>query len=267
MARPSVPSLGHTMQHTGTRLAVAIALVVAASSPACGSDNHPAGVGDELSSGGAGADVGASGNGGGSGKGGSSGTGAGTSHGGTTGGGADGSGLDGGDGVDGSVGAHGGGGRSGAAGRSSTGGESGAGGMPLTDAGRRHDPYVDAGRPVTPGSIGTGSVPCDGTPGNACGSGAACCAKSYAPARECVMGFTDCSCYAEGSCPLLGCDGPEDCPGAKCCATVTMDGNVGTTWCKSSCESAELEVCKAPSDCSASDAVCLAFGAGILTCN
>ncbi|HEX4339981.1 MAG TPA: hypothetical protein VH062_28935 [Polyangiaceae bacterium] len=242
---------------------LALGCFVAVFAIACGSDSHPPGVGDDL-----GTDASGSG-----GKGGASGkNGAGGGHAAVDGGTAD-SGI-GGSGADAGLG--GGATNGGSAGRdASSGGGPGAGGTgsggrPATDGGPLGDANLGAGGdvpPPTPGTIGTGTVDCEGVAGNSCGSGTACCAKAYTISRECVTGYADCSCYAEGSCPLLGCDEPEDCPGAKCCATVTPDGDVGTTWCKKDCEAVEHEVCKVDADCSASDATCALFGSGIFTCN
>jgi hypothetical protein len=221
---------------------------------ACGSDSHPPGVGDGVGGTDAGNDTGGAG---GRKSGGGTGAKQGTTDGGIT--------LDGGD--------AGGAGRASAGGGSSRdggAGGAGSGGRPVSDGGPVADANLGAGgstKPMTMGELGTGSVACNGVAGNACGAGTACCAKSYEIARECVSGFADCSCFAEGSCPLLGCDGPEDCPGARCCATTTMDENIGTTWCKKDCEPVEQEVCKDASDCSASGAACALFGSGIMTCS
>jgi hypothetical protein len=105
------------------------------------------------------------------------------------------------------------------------------------------------------GTIGTGEVACSTTgDGKSCSSGMACCDQYPFAPKTCVTSFDACKCAQPGSgCGEVdGCDGPEDCPGAVCCAILSrpnLHGFAGTS-CKPSCDpTTESIVCKANSDC------------------
>jgi hypothetical protein len=82
----------------------------------------------------------------------------------------------------------------------------------------------------------------------------ACCDQYPFAPKACVATFDACKCAQPGSgCGEVdGCDGPDDCPGAVCCAVLArtnLHGFAGTS-CKASCDAAtESIVCKANSDC------------------
>jgi hypothetical protein len=105
------------------------------------------------------------------------------------------------------------------------------------------------------GSIGSGEVACGTTgDGTSCSSGMACCDQFPFAPKACVATFDACKCAqpASGCGEVNGCDGPEDCPGAVCCAVLShtnLHGFAGTS-CKASCDpTTEAIVCKASSDC------------------
>jgi hypothetical protein len=205
--------------------------------PACGNDGD-----DDDGSGGSAATAGTSttaGNGGSAGTGGSTGGSAGSSA--ATGGGAG----KGGAGASGAAGKAGSGGASGSA----SGGSAGRGG---TSSGGR-----DPGLP--PGSVGSGEVNCRFLPGT-CPAGNVCCLYQFGGTTECVEDFDACVCSQPGNCNAIGCDGPEDCPGAVCCGTFNQqqaDPVFSHTSCRASCdERLETVICKSNDDCPAESPVC-----------
>jgi hypothetical protein len=116
------------------------------------------------------------------------------------------------------------------------------------------------------GTIGSGSVACTPVAGGMCSAGTACCSTVNSTKASCVASFAACSCYADGSCPILGCDGPEDCPGKQCCAAIDDSQSLLKTACRSACAAAEIVVCHAPSDCKGSNPACNSYGGYVDVC-
>jgi hypothetical protein len=157
--------------------------------------------------------------------------------------------------------AAGGGGASGGSGTSGSGTSGSAGSIGGMEGG--------TGVPQPTGTIGSGEVPCHVPPGNKCAAGTACCMAL--PTESCVGSFSDCHCSLTGDCTVMGCDGPDDCPGGVCCALVNnplirFPLHVASS-CKASCDPQKEEiVCAALSDCPAGATDCRPTGSRFRTC-
>jgi hypothetical protein len=171
----------------------------------------------------------------------------------------------GGGGGDSSQGTSGSGGSAGAA-NPNAGGSSGGASGATGPGGMSGGGTMVTGIPKPSGTIGVGDVACPGVPGTKCSGGTACCYSKLD--RSCKSNFSDCACSVGGSCTAVGCDSPDDCPGARCCALVNsriLPQFVATS-CKQSCDKqSEVEVCLVPADCSIA-ADCQPSDAGFSTC-
>ena len=116
------------------------------------------------------------------------------------------------------------------------------------------------------GAIGSGSVECTPVAGGMCSAGTVCCDHPNATVAGCVSSFSACSCYGNEGCPILGCDGPEDCPGQHCCASIAVDQSLLTTWCRAACLKEEFDVCHKPADCTGSNPLCKSYGGYVDVC-
>ncbi|MFO0613895.1 MAG: hypothetical protein U0414_14990 [Polyangiaceae bacterium] len=93
-------------------------------------------------------------------------------------------------------------------------------------------------------TTGSGMTTTDVTCGNqACQPNQVCCYSNIAPTDHCAM---------KGTCGIdaqLECNGPDDCPGAKCCGKKN-GGNWQYTHCAPNCEGGEIFMCaEAPNSC------------------
>lgn len=85
-----------------------------------------------------------------------------------------------------------------------------------------------------------------------CGLQEKCCELFPWAPNACQPAGAPCSCPACGTHSFndIGCDGPEDCPGALCCAYSTGTQQYSRTACAPSCQgNGESVVCKDPRDC------------------
>jgi hypothetical protein len=170
------------------------------------------------------------------------------------GGGAGGSGA----GTAGGAGSGGGASSGGSSGGSTTSGSGGSGTSGSTTG-------SGGGIPQPTGTIGSGDVACSGAPGNKCAAGSVCCKSIGA---SCTTTFGACDCTMDGSCTAIGCDGPDDCPGAKCCAlqNPARFPQFVATSCKPSCNTNNEEiVCAGNSDCP-NGGECRVTSLGFQTC-
>lgn len=108
--------------------------------------------------------------------------------------------------------------------------------------------------PRPSGTIGSGAVECFGIASGSCPAGQACCASFPFGDNTCVTALADCPSFP------FGCDDPEDCPGARCCATLDNAAGVGEfsgTSCKAECDAErDVIVCTLDTDCPMSGTEC-----------
>jgi hypothetical protein len=114
------------------------------------------------------------------------------------------------------------------------------------------------------GSIGTGTVKCEGVDGALCPAGQVCCERAPFGDNSCEASFAAC---ADGL--PVACDEPADCGAQKCCAKRPGVGTAAHkgTGCKASC-APDLDriVCATNDDCAGTGACMQSGDAALKLC-
>lgn len=150
----------------------------------------------------------------------------------------------------------------GKAGAASVGGSPGSGGSGAGAAGSNGGGSAGMSPSNSLGSLGTGSIKCEGVAGSVCPAGNVCCERAPFGDNTCEASFAACS--SDGL--PVACDEPSDCGAQKCCAKRPGVGTAAHqgTGCKTACDAAlDRIVCSTNDDCAGTGA-CMQSGDAVL---